>query len=767
MLRKVRITERPNMKAGGARNFGPQTPPTDQVADPNTGSFRASADPEIKVNHTLQPTSKENATLEAELGETVLTNLQGEGIPEFYKIAGKRHYNGGTPLNLPANSFIYTRDSKLHIKDENILAVFNKPFKKAGYTPADISKSYDLNTYREILLNPASDTLQRETAELMIRNYNQKLGALALAQESLKGFDSGLPAIAMPYMESAGIDPSQILPTQQPSPEQLQQYKGGGQTRHRVRITELPKAQDGVSIPDDEYRTIYSEDPAANNNQYTTVSNGQPAANINQYTTVNGNGAQAAQAVQAAQVPAGDPHLSDNANKNMALIREKLKDPRIRAAFVAAYLKKLGAKKPGKNLTQQSIDAALALGEDEIIDNFLNKLTQNFAVTKKYKNLKGDDQKIWDSDRKYAKEAVESLGYDALDDVGITSFQTGYRVLDDLVKDPEFKDALKGIKPAQLGRTGEGTEEEGMISGIDSFDANTTSGQVFVSTESEETPEPAAKDDAVTKHLTDQARVTDPRFWKQDKVNLGNALLNRALLEKNLPWQGTPQNIQANPAFGDFRGSAARVGSVANAGAAQAAGMLDPQRFASVFSGIQKGAVDPILKTQEAEHRQNTNAANKFEMFNVQNKNKFNMVKAGLDTQLYDKYTIANNQLANSKTAFRDKIATYFNNAWTNRGITQTMNEMRDDFAVDPGNGFTYKKSGQRDLPQSQTNRAVSKRAIELKGQYGDMTWPQAQEMATADLGLPSNKVGRHGRSDDYNQYPSDPYNQYPNTQQG
>ena len=237
--RKVRITELPKAKQGGDKTFGIQTPPHDATVSPGPGSYHGGNDPEIKVNRTLKPTSKENATLEAELGETVVTNLQGEGIPEFYKIAGKPHSKGGTPLNLPANSFIFSKDKSLKIKDEDIQNQFGKTFKKSGYTPADISLSFDLNKYREILVDPSSDKKQKETAELMIKNYNLKLGALALVQESMKGFEDGIPAVALPYMEHMGLQSSDLLGTGGESQQPMPQMKMGGQSgkKRKCKVT--------------------------------------------------------------------------------------------------------------------------------------------------------------------------------------------------------------------------------------------------------------------------------------------------------------------------------------------------------------------------------------------------------------------------------------------------------------------------------------------------------------------------------------------------
>lgn len=185
------------------------------------------AEPDIQVNKTLKPVDKDIANLEAEKGETVVTDLNKDGITEHYTVGGKRHYDGGTPLNLPDNSFVFSRDNKMKIKDENILEMFGT---NKNSTPADIAKKYDINTFRQILADPDTDKLQRKTAEQMIANYNLKLAKLSLAQESIKGFPNGIPQIAMPYVMATQMDPSQLLGTQgqQADPSQNTMKYGGG-----------------------------------------------------------------------------------------------------------------------------------------------------------------------------------------------------------------------------------------------------------------------------------------------------------------------------------------------------------------------------------------------------------------------------------------------------------------------------------------------------------------------------------------------------------
>lgn len=207
---------------------------------------------EIKVKRTLQPVKKgEKFNAEIEKGEYVIAPMSADGFPETYIAGGEKHYSNGTKVNLPTNSFVFSDDKSMKIKDEDILKSFDKKPKGSGWTPADIAKQYNINKFRKILAEPDSDKLQRETAEEMIKNYNEKLGKLSLTQESKKGFDAGIPFVAIPYLESMGIDPAQFInqgnnqnaevPIQ--SEENIPQKKKGGDLK--IRIVKMPVFQKG------------------------------------------------------------------------------------------------------------------------------------------------------------------------------------------------------------------------------------------------------------------------------------------------------------------------------------------------------------------------------------------------------------------------------------------------------------------------------------------------------------------------------------------
>jgi hypothetical protein len=238
MKRKVRITSMPQAEYGGTQNAKAVNQLYGNSAYMmNMFNGATKGEPEEQYGQTLGPDPRSMAVLEAEKGETLIRKGTNSTIPEFFKIGGKRHSEGGTPLSgekATPDSFIYSDTKAMKIKDPAILESFGFAAKKGGYTPAKISKKFDLNNkdLREGLYSE-SDPLRKKTAVMMADNYISNLGKLALVQESQKGFPQGVPEIAMPYMNKVGLDPAQFLP---PSPEEgmaMAMYGG------------MPKAQVG------------------------------------------------------------------------------------------------------------------------------------------------------------------------------------------------------------------------------------------------------------------------------------------------------------------------------------------------------------------------------------------------------------------------------------------------------------------------------------------------------------------------------------------
>lgn len=211
----VMVEDLPQAKTGMQVNYSLYN----KLAAIGGADMKTSA-PERQATKTITKVPREAANLEAEGGETVLT-FDPTGFPLFYTIKGPRHHSGGVPLNLPDDSFIFSDTKEMIVRDCTILKMFSKSCGKKGYTPADLSKQFDINKYRNVLQDPNSDEITRRTAESMIKKYVIKLGALALAQEAKKGFPQGVPVVAKAYMDAYGISEDDLMPQ-----DPMQQVQG-------------------------------------------------------------------------------------------------------------------------------------------------------------------------------------------------------------------------------------------------------------------------------------------------------------------------------------------------------------------------------------------------------------------------------------------------------------------------------------------------------------------------------------------------------------
>lgn len=185
------------------------------------------------VKNTISAVPREEANIEAEGGETVIGDINNDGFLEHNKIVGKRHTEGGVPLNVAPGSFIFSDTKKLKIKDPEVLSIFgitNIP--KGGITPAKIANKYPMNNYMNTLKDDTTDPISKRSASKMLENSLEKLGMLALVQESMKGFPDGVPAIAESVM--AGMQgpemqgaPQEMIEGQESSGQEMQMRYGG------------------------------------------------------------------------------------------------------------------------------------------------------------------------------------------------------------------------------------------------------------------------------------------------------------------------------------------------------------------------------------------------------------------------------------------------------------------------------------------------------------------------------------------------------------
>jgi hypothetical protein len=187
---------------------------------------------EQDINLTFPEVNREEATVEAEKGERIVTPKL-----ENFAIGGKSHGQGGTPINAEEGSFIFSKMKNLKVKGD-ILNEFgidpDSKRGKKGLTPAELAAKYATNPFLKTLKDPNTDSLEKKTAAMMISNMTNKLDKLKFVQESIKGFPDGIPE-----MESE-------------EPEEMQ---FGGPIRPR-KVTKSPGAGYKV-VQDDELMTVW------------------------------------------------------------------------------------------------------------------------------------------------------------------------------------------------------------------------------------------------------------------------------------------------------------------------------------------------------------------------------------------------------------------------------------------------------------------------------------------------------------------------------
>ena len=192
---------------------------------------------ESDVKNTMGPVPREEANIEVELGEVVVGDTNQDGYLELFTFTGKPHSKGGTPVNIPPGSFIFSNTKKLFIKDETLLKeLFGLPPRKGGYSPAEIAKKYQINEYVEKVRNADSDPLTKRTAQTVLDKNLEKLGELALVQESMKGFPDGIPSIAMVAAQKMGL-----------TSESLKEMQGQGQPQQGPQEEMMEPQQEPMS----------------------------------------------------------------------------------------------------------------------------------------------------------------------------------------------------------------------------------------------------------------------------------------------------------------------------------------------------------------------------------------------------------------------------------------------------------------------------------------------------------------------------------------
>lgn len=166
---------------------------------------------EKDIASSLTPIDREEANVEAEKGELVVKpDLSG-----LYKVKGKTHKQGGTPLSLEEGSFIFSNDPKLAV-DEDEAELFDfEDFKSKSArknTPAKVlEREVNPKEYNSLIattMDEDKDKIAKNTAAMMLQKYQEKIGRVAFLQEAKK--DEPIPPFAMGTAPMMGYDKDEL-----------------------------------------------------------------------------------------------------------------------------------------------------------------------------------------------------------------------------------------------------------------------------------------------------------------------------------------------------------------------------------------------------------------------------------------------------------------------------------------------------------------------------------------------------------------------------
>ena len=242
-------------------------------------------------------------------------------------------------------------------------------------------------------------------------------------------------------------------------------------------------------------------------------------------------------------------------------------------------------------------------------------------------------------------------------------------------------------------------------------------------------------------------------WWLQDIIQTAGAAGDLARIKRYPPWQATPQFRLPDATFYDPTRELAANAEQANMAYQAQTAFTNPQQLAAASSIAQGQAAKNAADVMGRYNNLNVGLANQLSKDRTDIMNVASQNKANLDTQLWDKYTIMNQQFDNSKAQARQNLRNSYISAITNRANTANMNSLYPQYAVDPSTGgFSYFKGNNSKLPAT------------TKYDYMDSLWEKAKQYSPNDPETMMQRLlqgtkGTAGESE--NDGTTNPYQQY------
>jgi hypothetical protein len=713
-LVKGKIVEDKIMRHGGMLNTGDQadyglvTTPQEYYSNTN---FNDTDDKDVR--YSLSSVPRDRANIEAEGGETVLTDLTNDGQFGLYNITGPRHSAGGVPMFLPEQSFIYSDTDKMKFtKDE--LAEFGINTKKK-MTPAKLSKKYELNDYYAHLESPFADKIQAVTSELMLKKNMMNLSKVAFGQESKKKFEDGVPLAAHPYLVQQGIDPleftakmeaitreeaqmklmaslppeqqEQMMMLQQMMAQVDQQEQMPEQAMAKYGAEVLPQAQDGsfdaFGKPKNNLEGNSPIDfPSLLNDITPKVLNRETQDALLQQlkSAYEDNGADGLNKILASiketYSSTATEEVAGNNNK-----KKKAKNVAFDQSMQDRYTNEWGITFNDDGVGSSTYsdvqgyqDNGLFGGASQNLEGWkeananypgIDALIESLPKYGNKKNPEVEKYQKWFNEVSIPEQVAamkaerKRVGKEFTDEDEATAIKA-------LIKDYGFK---KGVGTGYDGKMGTWTSSRRPFS---FKDAKIPEEEII-----EDTPE------EIKTIIPEEYTPPKAEWWKQDQNNL-TAL---GLIDDNLylPFQPDVQRTVISPTFDDWRGAVnannASAGTMANALGA----VGGPQAVAN--SNIQGQNLAANAAAIGRTNTANVGTANRFAAIQGQMDAQFNQLNANRNVKQYDdtqKVLQASDNFKNWRIGQNAKLQ---NAALTNRANTFNLNTTYDNYAVDPRTG--------------------------------------------------------------------------------
>jgi hypothetical protein len=638
----------------------------------------------MNYKRTLGPDPKSKSNVEAEKGETVLTNMSRglNNIIEFYEIAGKKHSEGGTPLNLPTDdlgqgaSFVFS--DKLKITEPAVLELFNVKKKTATY--ADVSKKHldIINKSKDLLLNPGVDKIAKKSAELNIETSVMLLNKLKLLQESSKGFENGLPSGTESYLKEMGIDPQSFL---NPS-EEMQEASSTAQTKALggiVRKNKMLFMSDGGNVSSQ----FGDKDPNART-QYTYIkevlgkNEGFKKALFEEYKKIS-----------------KDPSYygkgyAGQLNNPDAFGKFEIKSPEeAYQAYLKMQERNLIFKSNGYNVSQTANDPS-----------------QNKEVP------------LW------AKQ--HNVPISNMDD--IAKEQIAYWAFENLSKNrdaynDELKTVLQPFSATQFGSNDDRFKgAPSTITLADGAYTNTSAGQIsnfkappieqkengkltFPTVEKQiDSPNPDPT--KVSGLEPQQTQLENPLGYRsQDIRNLNRALESRAGIKRYDPFSVTPEMKGLDVAYYSPERQIAAIMEQVNSAEDISKAFGDAQGATSGALALSGSAFDATADAISNYADKNVGLFNSVSTANTEIHNRQNAMEADAKNQLYADNVDMDEKFRRGVEMAKDKIVLMKNAAETNMAQRYNANLMTEQFKTDPYSGLTYFTNGKDLVPTSASQK--------------------------------------------------------------